>query len=239
MAPVRAVFLSDAHLGLPADGHYRHMLAFLEGLTDVTDLFILGDFFAYWMGFAEVPERYRPVLERLHALREKGVRLHYVEGNHDMDVGRYFARALRADVHPERAEVTLGGRRLLLMHGDTVDREDRGYRFLRRFLRSLPMVALSRALAPEAVLSVADRYTLHKAGRVYAASHLPDVMERYARERWKEGFDGVVMGHCHKPAYVTDTVDGRPVFYANLGDWIQAFTYLAIGPEGVALRRFA
>lgn len=241
MQPVRAVFLSDAHLGAPEDGHYRRMLAFLESLrgwTHLTDLFILGDFFAYWMGFSSVPARYRPVLEHLQALVDHGVRLHYVEGNHDMDVGRYFARHLRADVHPERTEVTISGRRLLLLHGDTVDRADRGYRALRAFLRCPPMKGLSRALSPETVLRVADRWTLHKTGRVYAASHLPDLMERYARERWREGYDGVVMGHCHKPAYVTDTWDGRPVFYANLGDWIQEFTYLTVGPEGVALRRF-
>jgi UDP-2,3-diacylglucosamine hydrolase len=239
MEPVRAVFLSDAHLGLPEDPHYQHTLAFLKGLEGVSDLFLLGDVFAYWMGFSRPPARYAPLIERLAALHEGGVRLHYVEGNHDMDVGRYFTKHLGADVHPERMEITLCGRRLLLMHGDTVDRNDRGYRFLRAFLRSLPMKALTRVLAPETVLKVADRYTLHKAGRVYAASHLPALMERYARDRWEEGYDGVVMGHCHAPAFVTDTRDGREVFYCNLGDWLTKFTYLALDGEGPRFTNFA
>ena len=239
MEPVRAVFLSDAHLGLPEDPHYRRMLAFLEGLEGVSDLFLLGDVFAYWMGFGRAPARYAPVVERLARLHEGGVRIHYVEGNHDMDVGRFFTRHLGADVHPERMEITLCGRRLLLMHGDTVDRNDRGYRFLRAFLRSLPMKALTRVLAPETVLKVADRYTLHKAGRVYAASHLPALMEAYARERWEEGYDGVVMGHCHSPAFVTETRDGREVFYCNLGDWLTKFTYLALDGEGPRFTHFA
>jgi UDP-2,3-diacylglucosamine hydrolase len=239
MEPERAVFLSDAHLGAPEDPHYRHMLAFLEGLAGVSDLFLMGDIFAYWMGFSRVPARYAPVIDRLSALHGRGVRLHYVEGNHDMDVGPYFARRWGADVHPLRAEVTLFGRRLLLMHGDTVDPDDRGYRFLRAFLRSLPMKALARFVAPETVLKVADRYTLHKAGRVYAASHLPALMEKYARARWAEGYDGVVMGHCHTPTFVTDTLEGRPVFYCNLGDWLTKFTYLTLDADGPRLTSFA
>jgi len=248
MEPVRAVFLSDAHLGFPEDPHYHRMLAFLEGLGEglgsdgrsgISDLFLLGDVFAYWMGFAKVPERYAPVVERLAALHERGVRLHWVEGNHDMDLARYFTRNLGVDVHAERLEITLCGRRLLLMHGDTVDPDDRGYRFLRAFLRSLPMKVLARVLTPESVLKVADRYTLHRAGRVYAASHLPALMERYARARWEEGYDGVIMGHCHSPAFVTDTVHGREVFYANLGDWITKFTYLTLDGDGPRLTDFA
>jgi len=239
MEPVRAVFLSDAHLGLPTDDHYGRMLAFLAGLDGISDLFLLGDVFAYWMGFSRVPARYAPVVERLAALHERGVRLHYVEGNHDMDVAPYFAGQLGADVHPERMEITLCGRRLLLMHGDTVDRDDRGYRFLRAFLRSLPMKILTRVLKPETVLKVADRYTLHKAGKVYAASHLPALMERYARERWAEGYDGVVMGHCHREAFVTETLEGRGVFYCNLGDWLTKFTYLTLDADGPRFERFA
>lgn len=233
------MFLSDAHLERPDDPNYRRMLAFLEGLSGLPDLIILGDFFAFWMGFGRVPERYRPVVEALAALARSGTRIHYVEGNHDIDVGRYFATHLGATVHTERGEITLGGRRVLLVHGDTVDENDRGYRFLRAVLRAQPLKGLARILSPERVLAFADPYTLDKAGKAYRAGHLPALLERYARARWGEGYDGVVMGHCHHPAFVTDTRDGRPVFYANLGDWVTQFTYLAFDGKEFALKRAA
>lgn len=238
MEPARAVFVSDAHLERPPDPNYRRMLAFLEGLQGLPDLVILGDFFAFWMGFNRVPERYRPVVAALAALARSGTRIHYVEGNHDLDVGRYFIPHLGARVHPERAELTLGGRRLLLAHGDTIDRRDRGYRLLRALLRAQPLKGLARTLSPEAVLKLADPYTVGRAERVQEAGHLPALLERYARARWADGYDGVVMGHCHHDAFVTDTRDGRAVFYANLGDWVTRFTYLTFDGQDFALRRF-
>lgn len=235
MERVRAIFLSDAHLAWPEDDNYARMLAFLGRLRDLPDLFILGDFFAFWMGFARVPARYRPAVEALRTLVEGGTRLHYVEGNHDIDVGRYFARRLGARVHPERAEVELAGKRLLLVHGDTVDRADRGYRFLRAFLRSVPMKGLSRAVPPEGVLAIARRFAEHKDYGVTRNTRLPPLLEGFARERWAEGYDGVLMGHCHVPAFVEKDVAGRSCFYANLGDWVEHYTYVVFDGDRFAL----
>jgi len=241
MEPAQAAFISDAHLADPEAPPYRRMVDFLHelgGLSGFADLFILGDFFEFWMGFDRVPAPYRPVVDALAALTGKGARLHYVEGNHDIDVGRYFARHLGAAVHPERAEVALGGRRLLLMHGDTVDTGDRGYRLLRRALRGFPLKPLARVLAPETVLRLAAPYTGHAPYAVSRNTALPGLLRDAARARWGDGYDGVVMGHCHVPELLEETRDGRPRFYANLGDWLTHFTYLAWDGEGFELRRY-
>jgi UDP-2,3-diacylglucosamine hydrolase len=241
MEPAQAAFVSDAHLADPEGPPYRRMLAFLHALgeqPDFSDLFVLGDFFEFWMGFKRTPAPYRAVVEALAALVQGGARLHYVEGNHDIDVAPYFARHLGAEVHPERAEAVLGDRRLLLMHGDTVDRSDRGYRFLRRALRSFPLKPLARALAPETVLRLSGPFTGHAPYAVSANTALPGLLREAARAAWGEGYDGVVMGHCHVPELLEEPLDGRPRFYANLGDWLTHFTYLAWDGKGFELRRF-
>ncbi|MDH4228480.1 MAG: UDP-2,3-diacylglucosamine diphosphatase [Nitrospirota bacterium] len=243
MLPAQAIFISDAHLSQPGDANYQRMLAFLGGLADLPgglpELFILGDFFAFWMGFASVPERYRPVVESLQQLSATGTRLHFVEGNHDLDLGRFFAHRLGATVHPDQAVVTLGGRRLLLAHGDLVDPSDRGYRFLRAALRSLPMKMLSRTVPPEGVLSIARRFAENKRYTASYAAHLPPLFSEYARGQWMEGFDGVVLGHCHHPVFEQEeAVEGRrPRFYVNLGDWIRHFTYLRFDGADFHLER--
>lgn len=241
MQPAQAAFVSDAHLADPEGPPYRRMLAFLHALAwmpGFDDLFLLGDVFEFWMGYDRPPAPYRPAVEALAALAAKGVRLHYVEGNHDLDVGRFFARRLGAAVHPERAEATLGGRRLLLMHGDTVDRSDTGYRVLRRALRGFPLKPLARALAPETVLRLAAPFTGHAPYAVSRNTALPGLLRQAARAAWGEGYDGVVMGHCHVPELLEETLEGRPRFYANLGDWLTHFTYLAWDGRGFELRRF-
>ena len=235
---VQAIFVSDAHLAFPEDDNYRKMLEFMDGLSGLPDLFIVGDFFAFWMGFKRVPQRFVPIMERLSRLVAGGTRLHYVEGNHDIDVGRYFGKHLGARVYPEKAEITLGGKRLLIAHGDMVDGADTGYRRLRWLLRCACMKGLSHGLSPAAVLKVADRFTIGKTYAVDRATHLPGLMRAFARERWGEGYDGVLMGHCHQPEFTCDTVAGRDCFYANLGDWIQHFTYVVLDDDGFSSRQF-
>ncbi|MDH5527255.1 MAG: UDP-2,3-diacylglucosamine diphosphatase [Nitrospirota bacterium] len=221
-----AVFLSDAHLAFPEDANYRRVAQFLDRLSGLPDLFILGDFFAFWMGFSSVPARYQPIVERLQRLTRGGTRLHYLEGNHDIDMAPYFARRLGAAVYPEQAEVTVGSRRLYLAHGDLVDETDGGYRFLRGALRSLPLRVASRTVHPETVLRIARPFAEDKHYTEDYASHLPPRFAEFSRARWAEGFDGVVLGHCHHPEMLEETVGGRPCFYANLGDWIRHFTWL-------------
>lgn len=234
----RAIFVSDAHLAFPEDDNYRKMLKFLGGLSGLPDLFILGDLFAFWMGFDRPPQRFVPFVDALSALVRQGTRLHWVEGNHDIDVGRFFARQLGATVYPEKAEIRLGGKRLLIAHGDTVDQCDTAYRRLRWLLRSPVLKGMSHGLSPEAVLKVADRFTIGKHYQVDHATHLPDLMREFARKRWAEGYDGVLMGHCHQPEFTHGKVGGRTCFYANIGDWMRHFTYVVLDEGGFSQQHY-
>ena len=239
LASTRAVFVSDVHLTTPDRKNYRRMLALLDTLSGVPDLFILGDFFDFWFGFDRVvPAHYVPVLSALERTARAGTRIHFVEGNHDFEMGDYFTRTLGAVVHPEWGEATLDGRRLFLGHGDTIDRNDTGYLRLRRVLRSAPVRWLGHNLPPKAILWVADRLDQATASGSGYASHLPDLFRDFARARWAEGYDGVLLGHCHVPEYTEEAVDGRTCFYANLGDWVANYTYLTWDGEGFTLRRF-
>ncbi|MFQ5508647.1 MAG: UDP-2,3-diacylglucosamine diphosphatase [Leptospirillia bacterium] len=232
----RAIFLSDCHLAEPSDDNYRRMLSFLDGVGPLSDLFILGDFFDCWMGFSNAPERYLPLTDRISSLVRGGTRLHYVEGNHDIDVAPFFAKKLGATVYPECGEVNLGGKRLYLAHGDLSDPSDTGYLRLRRLLRSPPLRLLSHILPGSAVLALWAPFIGGKAERIYANSRLPGLMRDLARQKWAAGYDGVVMGHCHHPEFLEGegADDGR--FYANLGDWVRHFTYLEFDGDGFRLR---
>ncbi|MBI5137846.1 MAG: UDP-2,3-diacylglucosamine diphosphatase [Nitrospirae bacterium] len=237
---VRAVFLSDAHLRRPEDANYRRMLAFLAQLPGLPDLFILGDFFDFWFGFkAVVPGHYVPLLSALGRLAEGGTRIHFVEGNHDFAVGEYFSRTLGAVVHPDEAEVNLDGHRLYLAHGDLVDQGDRGYQRLRRALRSVPVTWLAHRVPPRSLLAFADRLHRVAGGEVGGGRGLPARFVAFARDKWRAGYDGVLMGHCHVPDLLREQVGGRPCFYANSGDWLGHFTYVAYDGSGFSLRRAA
>ena len=235
---VRAVFLSDVHLKEPEDANYRGMLALLDGLDGLPDLYILGDFFDFWFGFSRVvPGRYVPVLAALKRLADGGTRIHFVEGNHDFHMGTYFTRTLGAVVHPDCAEVDLDGKRLYLAHGDLVDEADRGYLRMRRVLRSAPVTWLADAMPPRWLLSFADRLHQVAGGEMNGPRHLAGRFREFAREQWRVGYDGVVLGHCHVPELLEESHEGRPCFYGNAGDWLKNYTFLAYDGEGFSLRR--
>lgn len=159
---MKAVFISDVHLKDPGDAGYRRLLRFLEGLSGsarrggearpdkgltVDQLVIAGDFFDFWFAKgAVIYPGFRPIVDRLVGLKQEGVRVSLCEGNHDFFLHDYFAERLGIAVYPEWMDFTVDGLKILVSHGDTVDRTDRSYLALRRFLRSTFAYRLQRLL---------------------------------------------------------------------------------------------
>jgi UDP-2,3-diacylglucosamine hydrolase len=56
----------------------------------------------------------------------------------------------------------------------------------------------------------------------------------YAREKLKNSFDYMLLGHTHRPMVVTN---GHKT-YVNLGDWIKHFTFAKYTENGLKLFRW-
>ncbi len=232
---MKDIFLSDAHIK-GTSSQQRVVCDFLDSIRDGTSrLFILGDFFDFWFGFkGVVPYGYIPVLSRLMDLREKGVELIYLEGNHDFFMGPFFSKVLSARVYANEASLEVGGRKALIAHGDMVDTGDYGYRLLRRFLRSKPVFTLAHTLPPFLILGLAERFSGMSRRYRPRQRGLRETLRRFAREKWKEGYEVVILGHSHTPDRVEE--DGR--LYINTGEWIKAFTYLEVTGSSFDLKEY-
>ncbi len=227
---MKAVFLSDAHLRASSVQSGR-LLAFFRDFGKRYDhLFLVGDFFDFWFcrdGRLYPP--FRPMAECLAALPEEGVTVYYFEGNHDFFLEDYFgSRGFR--IVPEGLDVTLDGMRFYIAHGDTVDRENRSYLRLRRFLRS-PFSRWLQSVLPPAVLWKVAGFSSRFSKDYLSDPPEPLVrkMESFAMEKFREGCDAVVVGHCHLPIHRETTLLGRPRHFVALGDWIRHFSYLEYG----------
>ncbi|NVN98153.1 MAG: UDP-2,3-diacylglucosamine diphosphatase [Geobacteraceae bacterium] len=223
---MHAFFLADAHLRNPDDHNYLLMLSFLEGLPASVDmLVIVGDFFEFWIGdSAEAFPHYRPVLDAVERLTQKGVKLLFFEGNHDFHLGRYFKKTFNADVYPDKADITLDGKRLFICHGDIINRADYGYRALRLAFRNPFTRLLAKILPPSVPAFVADRLGRRSKGNHKAAEAKWDyrrLVKDFAIARFEEGFDVVVTAHYHRP--MLENIHGKSIL--ALGDWITQFSY--------------
>jgi UDP-2,3-diacylglucosamine hydrolase len=253
---MKAIFLSDVHLKRRSDPGYEKCMQLFACLrapgvesghsddatnTIVIDLLVIaGDFFDFWFekGGRIYPE-FRPVVESLVELRQSGIRICLCEGNHDFFLADYFYAKLGIEVYPGDAEFVLDGLRCLVSHGDTVDRNNRRYLALRRLLRSSFAYRLQR-IFPLGWLWWIARFSskLSKDRLGKASGPLNKVMHGFAVEKYREGFDTVILGHCHTPSFREEQIGGRRRIFVTLGDWITHHNYLLYENGRFTLNRF-
>jgi UDP-2,3-diacylglucosamine hydrolase len=57
-------------------------------------------------------------------------------------------------------------------------------------------------------------------------------------KKFEEGFDAVILGHCHYPLIEQCVVDGRTRTFSVLGDWIRHYSYLLYDNGSFKLFRY-
>jgi UDP-2,3-diacylglucosamine hydrolase len=150
--PAAAYVISDSHLGFATRDIERSMLRFLRYLHGrAGSLVINGDLFEFWFEWKHVmPRRGFRVLAALADLVDAGVPVLMVAGNHDCWGGEILRTDVGIDFRTDPWEGVLGGWRARVEHGDGLrEREDRGYRRLRRVLRNPLSIRLFRWLHPD------------------------------------------------------------------------------------------
>jgi UDP-2,3-diacylglucosamine hydrolase len=242
---MKAIFLSDVHLKRRSDPGYekcRRLFASLRGrgiesghpgnanAIAIDLLVIAGDFFDFWFekGGRIYPE-FRPLVESLVELRQSGIRICLCEGNHDFFLADYFSKKLEIEVYPQDVEFNLDGLRVFASHGDTVDVKNRRYLALRRFLRSPFSYRLQRMLPVGFLWRIArfaSKMSKDRFGKEADEPCLNTVMHGFAEEKFRDGFDAVILGHCHRPSFREEQIDGRRRIFVTLGDWITHHNYL-------------
>ncbi len=193
--------LADAHLGGPG-GEVGPLLAQLRevGERGAERLVLLGDLFQVWVGYRQYETAgVRGFLECLSELRERGIPVHYIEGNRDFFLARGPYRSSFDSVGAEHA-FTAGGVRYLAVHGDGLNERDRQYLAWRWLSKSAPVRMVIRHL-PEAMVG---RF-VHSTERKLTGTNfkhkvrIPEAaIRRYAERRLAEGHDVLLLGHFHE-----------------------------------------
>ncbi|HTR80359.1 MAG TPA: UDP-2,3-diacylglucosamine diphosphatase [Bacteroidota bacterium] len=232
-------FISDVHLGLQDKEHEKEkekrLLTFLSHVEDQAEqLFILGDLFDYWFEYKYViPRGYHHTLSKLATLVEKGIKVHYVAGNHDFWLKDFFPVDLGIPVYKDPFAMTIAGKKFFFHHGDGLALKDGGYRFLKKILRNKINIAFFTLVHPDLTAPIA-RGSSRKSREFTANKEYgeTDGMILFATEKIRNGYDVVVMGHRHSPLY--QKIDKG--VYVNLGDWITHMTYAEFDGKNIELK---
>jgi UDP-2,3-diacylglucosamine hydrolase len=224
------LFVGDAHFASGDGGRQKHFVRFIQhNKPTLKTLVIMGDFFDFWFGFRDITalkKEYGDCLELLEELRGAGVRVIYLEGNHDFSLGTYMREELGIEVYGRSVEMELDGKRIFLAHGDRIS-PTLDHWILSGLLRNWFTYQGISLLGPWIVMAIARRWSASSRGRNMERS--PVVIARlrsFAQRKLKEGFDAVILAHTHLPEAITVKEQGREGYYFNVGNWIKDFSYL-------------
>lgn len=227
---------SDAHLGaphIPNEGERKDkILSFLDHVkTAGTGLFIVGDLFDSWFEYRyAVPNRHFAIFAKLYELRQSGVEIDYLAGNHEW-LGNYLRQEIGVRIHHEGISRELCGYRCFITHGDGTAKPDVGYRLLKRIIKHPVNIFLYRMLTPDLGIPFANYMSRTSRKMKNHEGKWAEEYRAYAAAKLAEGYEIVLMGHTHQPKF--EPVQGR--VFVNLGDWMTHFTYCRIDASGPQL----
>jgi UDP-2,3-diacylglucosamine hydrolase len=228
--------ISDVHVGHAPPEVERALLSFLRSLPGrAGSLLINGDLFEFWFEWRSVvPRSGVRVLAALMDLRDAGIPMRMIAGNHDCWGGDVLRDAgVEFGFGPWTG--LLAGWRARVEHGDGLRIvEDRRYRALRRVLRNPLAIRAFRVLHPD----LASRLAMgsSNASRSYQPRDGGRGLRAVAAAAlaMDPALELLIYGHSHVAAL--ERLPSGNV-YANAGSWLDAPTYLHITPERIALRQ--
>ncbi len=243
-------FVSDVHLksgGKQSDKSCEKR--FLEWLDSVgstaREVYLLGDIFDFWYEYKHVvPKGFVRVLAKFAELTDRGVRVVFIAGNHDMWVRDYFSRECGVEIYTTPQKIEIAGRKIYLAHGDNLNvGKSWGLRLMNTLFRSPIIRALfSTFIHPDLALAFGhwwsnssrkkhDPNNQSKRDREQSARYGVDILTEYVTSHHTElRCDYYIFGHMHTLA--DKEYDGARIMLMN--DWSQNPHYIEINAEGEA-----
>ncbi|KFC08718.1 UDP-2,3-diacylglucosamine hydrolase [Trabulsiella guamensis ATCC 49490] len=235
------LFIADLHLHTEEPAITAGFLRFLNGEARQADaLYILGDLFEAWIGDDDPNPLYREIAAAIHALVDTGVPCYFIHGNRDFLVGKRFARESGMILLPEEKVLDIHGRRVLILHGDTLCTDDTEYQAMRKKVHTPWIQTLFLALPLFIRHKIAARMRASSKA-AYSNKSLEEmdvnpqavvnVMEKH-RVQW------LIHGHTHRPAIHSLQANGNEAFRAVLGAWHREGSMIKVTTEDVKLIAF-
>lgn len=237
----RTYFISDVHLGVPNGrrdpaAHQDALISFLRHVGETGDrLYIVGDLFDFWFEYrSSVPSTGARVVFELYALRQRGVDVVILPGNHDIWLGDYLRNEVGLDVRDNPIEVEIDGKRLYVTHGDEFN-ADWQFDLSRAILKSPLAIRLFRLLHPDLGVAL-GRWTSQFSDARARATPRDDrgVYEQAASDLILNGHDVVICGHFHN-GIDKQILAGRLIV---LGNWLRSDTYAEMADGEIRLMRW-
>ncbi len=228
--PVDIVVISDVHLGTYGC-HAQELLKYLKSIKP-KQVILNGDIIDIWQFSKRYwPKSHMKVVKLIMEWISKGVKVHYVTGNHDEMLRKFVGFRLGSFQIVNKVVLTVDKKKAWIFHGDVFDVTMQHSKWIAKLgAQGYDLLIL---------LNSAVNYFSKKLGRgpvsmskkiknsVKSAVKFINNFENIASEiAIENGYDYVLCGHIHQPEMRQIETQHGSVLYLNSGDWIENLTAL-------------
>lgn len=233
---MKVVIFSDVHITRTSVDRTALVLRFVTDCCDDADIVVvLGDLFDFYHGYnGYIYPWYRSITEGLKRLVERGKQVYFLEGNHEFLMGRYYEQ-YTGIVCKQEMTLEIEGKKVFLTHGDGFAGVS-----LARVLKRSFFYRVMDILGPSLTWAIASlsRPFLSRSRKGYSEK-IRDIFRDYARQKFAEGYDVVVLAHSHIPDVLEVNDDGSAKKYLNTGDLARYGSFVAYeASSGFSLKRW-
>ncbi|MCF6764798.1 UDP-2,3-diacylglucosamine diphosphatase [Thiotrichales bacterium 19S3-7] len=219
--------ISDLHLKAAEPEVFRQFSVFLQQITNKGNtLYILGDFFEYWVGDDANDTFYQRVISLLKNATNCGLVIYFMHGNRDFLIGKTFAANSGIQLIQDPYYLHWQNQLIALMHGDLLCTDDQRYLRYRKVVQSrwFKWLFLHLPLALRNKMADKMRQKSKNRKRYEIEFDATDKgINRYAKDA-----QIIIHGHTHKLAIHKHHSKTRYV----LGDWHKnQYSYIQINDQ--------
>ncbi|MFC0226874.1 UDP-2,3-diacylglucosamine diphosphatase [Serratia aquatilis] len=238
---MNTLFIADLHLCEQEPAITAGFLRFLQREAVHADaLYILGDLFEAWIGDDDPAPLHGEIAAALQALQNAGVPCYFIHGNRDFLLGKRFAAISGLTLLPEEQVVELYGRRMLIMHGDTLCTDDQAYQEFRQKVHNtwIQRVFLALPLRWRLKIAAKMRERSQQTNRYKSAAIMDVNPEAVEQALLRHDVHWLIHGHTHRPAVHKLALSRGEAHRAVLGAWHREGSMIKVSADAVELIQF-
>ena len=237
-------FASDFHLGSP--NHQESLIRekkicnWLNQISkDAKEIYLLGDLFDFWFEYDKViPKGFDRLKGKLAEISDKGIQIHFFNGNHDLWTFGYFEKELGIKVYRKPTVFEINNKSFYIAHGDGLGKGNLSYKVIKKvYLNTICQFLF--AITPSYIGISIAKFLSNSSRKKNIKNPAKDVhnslIEHSKKILKKRQIDYFIYGHMHDPKNIKLNNSSR---YVNLGDWVHHFSYAELDAESLLLKNF-
>lgn len=232
-----SLIISDLHLSHDKQDAYQLFSQFLAAHHGKANkMFILGDFFEFWIGDDDPNPFYKKIIQQLKHFANGGTELFFMHGNRDFLIGQQFCTQSRMTLLTDPTILTLHGHKLLLTHGDLLCTQDKRYQRYRKVVSQKWLQWLFIKLPLRWRLHIAQQIRQDSKKQNHKNQQRPYIsnVDESAVEKWLSQYQVNLLIHGHTHQFGTHQYShGRRLV---LSDWHQKGSFIIISRNTISLK---